>query len=75
MELPDWPDPFESKASYGLVATLLASSQLLGILFGFVPILGSFMEISTGIYTMFLAMHLIGLHFRKHPQLLENLYL
>jgi len=58
----------------GLVVGLLVGSQILGVLFRFMPLLGAILEILIGVYSLILAMHLIGLHFRRNWRVLESIY-
>lgn len=58
-----------------LVTGFYLASQVLKVFFRFIPFLGSIFEALIGVYATFVAMHLVGLLFRRNAKALESVYL
>lgn len=67
--------PFEAAGIAVAIAALLVLSTVVRLLLVFLPLVGSLASTALGMYTSYLAAHLIGLYFRRHDPEMDRIYL
>ncbi|MDX1998890.1 MAG: B-box zinc finger protein [Thermoanaerobaculia bacterium] len=67
--------PAEVVGIAAAISALLVGSTFVRLILAFVPLVGGLASTALGMYTSYLAAHLIGLYFRRHDPKMDRIYL